>query len=234
MAIHEEARRPGQAEFPAFRGISPHRFRLLAGIQALVEAGAIQTQLARLLFELRWFKALVSKQQIVEFPELTLCPRTPRSFGRLLRIGVHGQWKVFEGKGQLAPELLLQLGEVRVDLLAVGTLVVGKFDQHDGRPHVAANGGVAQVNGSLGWSQANDDFGLAAQVCQILGTGPFLARFANVVQDLPPDRFIRLVAFQTFVIHAQLVIGGVSDFGVHLAFQQLIDLEVLTFRFLLQ
>ena len=81
MTIDKEARCAQQSKPLALLGILLHRGNLFSGIEALIEAGAIELQVASLLLEVWNLKSLVLKQGIMKLPEFALVARTARGLG---------------------------------------------------------------------------------------------------------------------------------------------------------
>ena len=81
MTIDEEARRALQSKPLAFLGIFLHAGNLFSAIEALIETGAVEFQVASLLFQIGHLKSFGLKQGIMKLPEFALLARAARGLG---------------------------------------------------------------------------------------------------------------------------------------------------------
>src|ERR1017187_9054004 len=122
---------------------------------------------------------------------------------------MHGQRQVFVSKSNPAFECSLQLVEGRLNLLAVGALIIGIFDQYEGSAGGPANRGVFEGNLYAGGRYVNRDFGLAAKSLNVCGLWLCETALPEMLEDLIPDCLKRLIGIDPLIIDAQNGVVGI-------------------------
>src|ERR1700674_1137468 len=90
---------------------------------------------------------LIREQQVVHFPELTLCSGALRSFGRFHRVTMDWQGKVPEDKTDLPWVPRLELMQRRTACSAEGAFEIGELDDRYRRIFRSARGKWPVGNG---------------------------------------------------------------------------------------
>src|SRR6267143_6426435 len=146
MAIHEEAGSTRQAQLLRLFQVFLYRRSFSAVVQALVEAVAIQLEHARVVFKFCDLELLAIKKHVVILPELSLLAGASGGLSRFLRSVMHGEREVFVHHCQPVSVFLLQLSQLRHDLLAIRTLIVGELNQRYWRILGATYVGIFQIH----------------------------------------------------------------------------------------
>src|SRR5687767_5641474 len=113
--------------------------RVLAGIEARIELGAVEPQLPRRLFQRRHVqRALIREHRVVQLPVLALLAGAMRRFSRLERLGMVWQREILEDHADLVTVGLLNFRESRTDSRTERSLIVGEFHQRHRRRGLSA------------------------------------------------------------------------------------------------
>src|ERR1022692_670208 len=163
-------------------------------------------------------------------PERPLIAGATRRFGRLHGEPVHGQRAVLERECHLPVELLQQLFQIRMNLLAIRAFVIRELDQCYGSAARAPHHSTVEGNLRRWRRQRNEDAVLVTQVFEILGAGFAYPELVNVAQNLIPHRGERLFSAHTLVIHFQLIRRGIRNMADDVALDQLFHGEMFGLR----
>src|SRR5690349_22516380 len=147
-AVDEKRRGAGNAEALALFDIGGDGRLMFAALEAAVESGAVELQIARVLFELRLLQSRGTlEKKIVIFPKFPLLGGAARGLMRLRCQRVQaGYREIAENPPDFAVVLFHELMQRRRDRFAERALEVEKLDDGDGRLFPAAGKALGRVD----------------------------------------------------------------------------------------